>query len=413
MLRSLFRSPPETEERAQQVLPYGPWDNTYNTAGGINVNVDSATQLLAVYGSVQLIADTIATLPLHVYRKQGDSQIEVAAPSWLDQPNEYANITDFITQTLWSLLLEGNAYWVYGLNSAFGTNYLTILDPCKVNIETATHRDGTKTVVYKVDGEPFAGRILHLKGIVRPGDVKGVSPVEAARQGIGVGLAAETFAANFYKNGASPTLGISVPSKLGPDNARQIKESAVRAMSGLNNAHLPFVIDNGGTFTQLGVTPEQAQFLATRQHSGASIAGQIFLLDPTMLGMPVQSNNLTYANLEQRGIHLVQFTLLRWIIRLERAFAFLLPRPQYVKFKVAALERADIATRYAAHRVALGPNVPFEDYQEVRDFEELGPASQILKDQMKTATTPPPSTLQPFAPPAQSQSQSNGVGANT
>lgn len=400
---------PQVEERASQITPWGPWGDSYGTTAGITVSTNTATQLLTVYGCVQLIADTIATLPLKVYRAQGESQIPVPSPPWMEQPNEYSSMIDFITQTLWSLLLDGNAYWAYGLSNAFGTNYLTILDPCQVNVraeESASYADPRPEVIYEINGERFRGNMLHIRGIMRPGALKGVSPVEAARQGIGIGLAADQYAGAFLANSSLPSGIITTDADLTPDQTTDLRREWDKAHRGSNRAGALGVLDNGAKFQQVSITPEQAQFLESRNYQAAQIAGQMFLLDPTMLGITVNSNSLTYANLEQRGIHLVQFTLMRWIVRIERALSHLLPRPQYAKFNVAAIERADLKTRYEAHRIALGPTKAFETVDEVRGFEELGPTPDELKNQTPAPAQQP---SQNFQPQPVSQNGHNGV----
>jgi HK97 family phage portal protein len=388
MLASLRRTKPTAEQRA--LMPWGDWGGGSVSATGVNVTSDTATQLLTVYGCVALIADTIATLPIDVYQKVGGAPLEVPKPGWLVRPNADTTIIDFITQTLWSLLLDGNAYWAYGLSNAFVTNEVVVVDPSTVAIE----RDGRR-LVYKVNGVPNA-RILHLRGIARPGQLKGLSPLEAARQSVGLGLAQQEFAARFFSNGASLSGFISTDADLSPEQAQQLQASWASAHSGLSNAHKPGVLDNGATWNTVTVSPQQAQFLESRNFTAAEIAGQLFLLDPTMLGIPLQSNSLTYANLEQRGIHLIQFSLLRWLIRLEEAFYRLLPRPHYVKFNVAALERADLKTRFEAYRIA-NPTAAWIGVDEIRQFEELGPTTEDLN---------------PVVVPAAQDVQTNGHGVS-
>jgi HK97 family phage portal protein len=414
MLRSLRTSSPALEER-NQVLPWGIWDNSRASAAGVNVSAQTATQSLTVFGCVSLIADTIATLPTDVFRDNGNEHTEVPKPSWLDRPNDYSTFVDFCTQTLWSLLLDGNAYWVYGLNNSFGIQTpVVVLDPGKVDIDhermtLERERTGRPSQVrYLVAGEPFNGHLLHIRGIMRPGQIKGLSPVEAARQSVGISLAAEEFAARFYSNNA--TLGgvIKTDADLTSEQAQKLQASWMSSHSGLANAHKPGVLDNGASWESTSLTWEQSQFLQSRNFQAAEIAGQMFLIDPEMLGIVVQGKRQTYANIEQQGIHLVQFSLLRWIVRLEAAFSQLLPNPQYLKFKVAGLERADLSTRYAAYRVA-NPDVAWLADQEIRDLEDLGPVPAALATQNKPAPPPKPVAPQPFPLAAPKAAESNGV----
>jgi HK97 family phage portal protein len=371
--RVLTRAPTEQlEQRALQVTPWGPWTSSYGTSAGVNVTEDLSLNLLTVYGCVTLISDTIATLPRNVYRDLGEDVSEQVSilPRWFEQPNPDTDIIEFLTQSLTSLLLDGNAYWAYETDRNFMPNVIRVLNP--VNMQVIDIGQGP---VYIYKGAPYAGRLLHIKGLTRPGTLKGLSPIESARQSIGIGLAEQEFAGKFYENGAVLSAVIEVPGPMTQDQARDLRENISRAHGGVGKAHLPGVLSGGAKWNQISVTPEQMSFLESRQYQAAEICAQMFLLDPSMLGIAssgTRGQNLTYANLEQRGIHLVQFTLMRWIIRLERAFSFLLAKPQYMKFNVDAIQRADLKTRYEAYAIGTA-GAAFLKINEPRALEELPP----------------------------------------
>lgn len=354
-----------------QVTPWGDWNSGGGAASsGVHVNEDSSLQLLVVNGCVTLISDTIATLPRDIYRTDATGKrTEVTVkPRWFEQPNPHTDIIDFVSQSLMSLLLDGNAYWAYGVDLNFAPTEIHCLNPRLVEVKA--NQSGTG-VEYWVNGQLFRGRLLHIKGATRPGALKGMSPIENARQAIGLGLGAQEFAGSFYANGTTMSGIIQSPTDLTSDQARTLKDNWSRDHSGLGKAHLPGVLTNGATWQQISITPEQAQFLQTREYQAGEICAQLFLLDPSMLGIAInRGQNLTYANLSDRGTHLAQYTLMRWIVRLERAFTFLLPKPQFQKFNLDALKRADLLTRYQAYRIALGPTQPFQTVNEVRELED-------------------------------------------
>ncbi len=378
MLGSLFGRRDET--RAMQVTPWGYWGgNGGPVAAGVTVNNDTALNLLTVYGCVQLIADTIATLPLDVYRKSLDGPVSLTTPRFLEQPNQYADRTQFLTQILTSLLLDGNAY-VLGVPFVSAPETLDIVHPDEVQIR---EEDGRNVYYLKGHRWTHPESLLHIRGITLPGQVKGMSPVEAARQALGLGLAAQEFGARFFGSGQNLSGVIEVPGDMSPDQAAVVRQKWSRDHSGLRNAHEPGVLTGGATWKPISVTPAQAQFLESRRFSATEIAAQLFLVDPTLLGISNSGQSLTYANLEQRGIHLAQYTLMRWIVRLERAFTMMLPRPQYVKFNVNGLQRADLKTRYEAYSIGLG-GAPFLVPDEPRSKEDLGPMPATAPPAMET-----------------------------
>jgi HK97 family phage portal protein len=217
--------------------------------------------------------------------------------------------------------------------------------------------------------------------------VKGINPISAARHALGLGLAAQEFGSKFFSNGAHLSGVIQVPGEMTPEQARVIAQKWGRDHSGVKNAHIPGVLSGGAEWKPIAIAPDDAQFLQTRQFSAAEIAGQMFFVDPTLLGIAQSSTSLTYANLEQRGIHLTTFTLLPWIVRLERLFSALLPKAQFVKLNVGGLQRADMKTRYEAYAIGTG-GAPFLTQNEPREKEDLPPLDATEFPGMSAAPTP-------------------------
>jgi len=363
MLSSIFRRP---EQRAQATT-WGLWPGEMTqVVGGVSVTEQTSMQLLTVYGSVRLISDSIATLPLDVYRRTGDdAKVEIAKPKWLQQPTTNLDFTSWVSQVLSSLLLHGNAYVVVLRNEVGAIVELIPLDPSKVRVTRDRGR-----LAYMVNGQRVDAEMLHLKGLMLPGSDVGLSPVEYARQSIGLGLAAVKFGTGYFEGEGNMPGVIEMPGSAQSETLRAIAEQWRRRRRE-GGRGLPGVLQEGAVWKPTGVTNEQAQFLATRKFTSAEIAGQMFMIDPTELGIGIEGSSLTYANLEQRNTRFVRVTLLPWIVRLEKALSDLLAQPRYVKFNIAALLRGDLQTRYAAYAVGIGAG--FLEPNEARDWEDLPP----------------------------------------
>jgi HK97 family phage portal protein len=365
----------ETQARSVTVNDmWGPWYNSGYSVGGQAVNESTAVQLLTVYGCVRLITDSISTLPVDCYRKTGDGRESVPTPVWVRQPTVDLDFTAWCGQILSSLLLHGNAYcWpTYGDN---GLNELVPLNP----VQVTTIRNAGR-LMYFYRGAPIPSP-LHIRGLMLPGTDVALSPIEAARQSIGLGLAAQTYGSEFFSGEGNMPGVIEMPrpvqstAKLG-ELAEQWRKRRSKGGRGL-----PGVLDDGAQWKPTGVTNEQAQFLATRQFTAAEIAGQMFLVDPSDLGIPVTGTSLTYASLEQRNLRRVQVTLMPWITRIEAAISALLPQPRYMKFNVDAILRADLKARFDSYFVAEAINTsaaargdaPLLETKEMRQNEDLAP----------------------------------------
>lgn len=373
MLGALFRSKEPDEYR---MSAWGEWGGSSSTWTGQTVTTSSALQLLAVYGSVRLISDSISTLPIDVFRQFDDDKIEVAKPRWLDQPTVDLGFPEWCSQVLSSLLLSGNAYVAVTRSATAQIVEMIPLDPAQVQIV----RPSPGRKVYLVAGQPYDGELLHIKGLMLPGSDVGLSPLEAARQSIGLGLSAQQYGAQFFDGEGNMPGVIEIPGKAQPDTMKAMAEGWARKRTRRNKG-LPGVLESGATWKPTGVTNEQAQFLSTRQFTAAEVAGQMFLLDPSDLGIPVAGTSLTYANLEQRNARRVQVTLLPWIVRIERAISALLAAPRYMKFNVDGLLRGDTLSRWQTYEIASRINAsaatvgqsPVLLTTEMRDLEDFPP----------------------------------------
>lgn len=369
---------------AGQATYWGDWpgDMVGPTWSGVEVTTGSALQLLTVYGCVRLISDQISTLPVDCYRELGDgSKVEVGKPAWLVEPTVDLTFAEWCSQVLSSLLLSGNAFIAVTRNVAGAIVELIPLNPDVVIVDRASGRK-----VYRINGTPYGGEILHIKGLMLPGSDVGLSPVEMARQSIGLGLATMEYGAKFFDGEGNMPGVIEIPK---PAQAEQMAAmaSSWKKKRSRGGKGLPGVLSDGATWKPTGVTNEQAQFLATRKFTAAEIAGQMFLLDPSDLGIPVEGSNLTYANLEQRNARRLQVTLLPWIVRIEKAISALLFQPRYMKFNVEGLLRGDTLNRYQSY--ALGISNGFLMPDEARGYEDLPPIGAPMPAPSEVPTNAP------------------------
>jgi HK97 family phage portal protein len=367
-------------EVREQATTWGTWPGEVEAVwSGEKVDRDRALQLLTVYGCVRLISDQIATMPVDVFRKQDGRRVEVVTPDWLLQPTTDLDFTAWCTQVLSSLLLEGNAYVAVLDNEQGRIVELVPLDPGRVSVM----RNSVGQRIVLVNGQQWQGRMLHLKGMMLPGSDVGVSPVEYARQTIGLGLATVKHGSKFFAQGQQLSGVIEIPNQLTPDRAADIAKQWKRKHSGGDKAYLPGVLDGGATWKPTSVTNEQAQFLESRGFTAAEIAGQMFLVDPSDLGIGVAGSSLTYANLLERSTRRVQVTLLPWIVRLEHALSSLLAAPLYVKFNVDGLLRGSVDQRWSTYEAASRINTaaagvgmgPVLTTAEMREYEDMGPVA--------------------------------------
>lgn len=334
------------------------------------VNRSTAMQLLAVHGCVRMISESIATMPPDTFRQtvvdEVDTRVPTSAPRWMEHPSNDLDWTSFMSQVLTGLLLDGNSYIRMTRNRAGELSELLPISSDRVGCVMENRQK-----VIRVDGAAQRkGSILHIPGMMLPGAVVGLSPLEYARQTIGLGLAAVEFGAGWFARDGNMPGVIELPRLAQPDTmrkmAQQWKSKRTRAGKGM-----PGVLDDGAQWKATGVTSEQMQFLQTRSYSATEVAGQLFLLDPTDLGLAVQGSSISYANLDQRNVRRIQVTFMPWIVRIEKAFTDLLPNKQFMKLNTNALLRGDTKSRYDSYKVGIESG--FLEINEVREMEDRLP----------------------------------------
>lgn len=336
------------------------------SVAGVAVNDTSALNLTAFYACVRLIADSIASLPWDAYRKGERTRVEVSPmPSLLRSPSNDMTEFDWKHMMMVSLLMRGNFYGLVTQRDVL--EYPTTIVPL--------HPDQVR-----IDRDPrtFAKRLwlggsrermedlFHIRAFTLPGADVGLSPVQMARHSLGLGLAAQEYGAQWFRDGASPSSVLETDSDLNDDQVRRTQRAWVASHGGRRR---PAVLSGGFKWKPITITPNESQFLQTRQHQGLEVA-QMMGVPPHMIGI-IDKTTSWGTGIEQQSIGYVTYTLRSWLTRIEAAMSAQLPRGQFVRFNVDGLLRGDAKSRYEAYQTAIDSG--WRNPDEVRALEDLPP----------------------------------------
>jgi HK97 family phage portal protein len=337
------------------------------SASGMTVTEDTSLRLSAVYACVRLISDTISTLPYDQYvRRDGQRFPYRPKDSWVDRPSTEMPRTTFWKQIIISLLLDGNAF-VLVTRSGSEIVDLTPLNPKQVRVE---RREGRK--VFVINNTQIVGpdQVLHLTEMLMPGELRGVSRIMQAKEALGLGLALEEYAAQFFGNGAYAGGVLEFPDKLSPEQRKEIRDTWNSVHQGPKRAHRVGMLWGGGKFNPLTVDPTASQLVDQRKFAVEEIA-RIFRVPPFMLGVS-ENAAMAFASIEQQQLFFRQHTIQPYVEMLEDHFQLLLENPAtFIKFNMSSIVRADLSSRYSAYNVALLAG--FMSVNDVRRLEDLGP----------------------------------------
>ena len=354
------------------------------TTSGKPVNERTAMQTTAVYACVRILAEAVASLPLHVYEYQDDGGKKLVHDHPLyyllhDEPNP--EMTSFVfRETLTShLLIWGNAYAQIIRDGAGRVLGLYPLLPDKMevqrddkgNIYYVYSRNSDENPTFKEYGniKLKAEDVLHIPGLGFDGLI-GYSPIAMAKNAVGMTLACEEYGASFFANGANPGGVLEHPGVL--KDPSKVRESWNSVYRGVSNAHKIAVLEEGMKYQQIGIPPEEAQFLETRKFQINEIA-RLYRIPPHMVG---DLDKSSFSNIEQQSLEFVKYTLDPWVIRWEQSLqrSLLLSGEKgkyFIKLNVDGLLRGDYQSRMNGY--AVGRQNGWFSANDIREMENMNP----------------------------------------
>ncbi len=349
------------------------------TASGVNVSEESSLENTAVWNAITLISQTLAEVPLKLFQRVAPrGKVEARANPLFDILHSAPNPE--MTSFEWR---ESQMGWLLGWGNAASE---IVFNQRTGRIEALWPIPWSRIKVKRIEGQIFydilipdtgqtvtlpSFRVLHIRGFSRDGIV-GLSPVALHRQAIALGLATEEFGSRFFGNGAVPGGALQHPQSLSKEAQTRLREAWTETQAGLSNAQRVAVLEEGMTYTKIGIDPEDAQFLATRTFQVEEVA-RIFNIPPSMIG---ELSKATFSNVTEQSINFVRFTMLPWFFRWEQGMDKKLLGPNerqslFIKFIVEALLRGTPKERGDFYNSlfqvgAFSPN-------DIRDKEDMNP----------------------------------------
>lgn len=362
----------------------GPGDDFwYNPIGAstfspIRITPDSAMQSTAVIGCVKVISETIAGLPLPLYRKQGDGKKRetnhVIAKLLSTTPCPWMTSFEWREMMTAFVLLRGNAYAQKVKSRRGELISLNPLNPTWMKVSLNTESSELE-YRYKVRGLNEIlleqDEVFHLKGYSTDG-ITGISVISMAANAIGLAIAAEQYGAKVFTNDARPGGILKHPGKLSDDAHKRIQKSWQDAHAGIENAHKVGIVEEGMDWIKVGMSSEDVQFIDSRKFQVEEIA-RMFRVPPHMIQ---DLSRATFSNIEHQSLSFVQHTLLPWLRRWEGAINVrLIPSKEqetlFAEYLVDGLLRGDTQARYSAYQV--GRQNGWLSANDIRKLENMEP----------------------------------------
>ena len=401
--------------------PSGPLDDYWYeprsgpATAGVSVDPTSAVGVTTVSACVKVIAETVATVPLLLYRETPDGRDRATDhPLYAllrRRPNRWQTSLD------WRAMLTGHA-------ALRGRAYAEMIGRTRADLEIIPrHPDRVRILEADSAGFPVTYGVRDAQtAIERPvpaarmftlcGPWGGRSPIEAHRDAIGLGIAMQQQAGRFFGNGSRPGGLLKSPAGVtfSPEQRAAIKQSWEEAHRGPALSHRVAVLEGGLEWQDIGTTPEDSQFIQSRMFQVVDLC-RIWGVPPYKVH---EYGRATWGNTEQMAIDFLAGCMLPWFRRWEEAIAWYLIEDSegvFAEFLVDGLLRGDIKSRYEAYAIAVTNGIMTRN--EVRKRENLNrlpgldePLTPTTAAQPGSTPPPPP----PNTPPADQSGQDEGVG---
>lgn len=327
-------------------------------------SVDPLT-MSTVFRGVQILQTAIAGLPINELRAgvRLDSVSRI-----VDQPDPNRSRRDWISDIVASLCLDGNAF-LRKITFDSQVIGLEVLPPQLVTVWLRGTDPASPVIQYSYLGKTYsADQIIHSKFLNRPGELRGLGPISAAREEIQGARQAQEYKSNWYNDGTNFKGYLKTSQRMTQEAADEAKKRFESGPAGGIK-----VLGSDLTYVPLSLKPADMQFLETQKFDTTQIARLLGIPASIMLAA-VDGSNLTYSNIEQSWIEFADYTLAAYTGEIEEALNQVIPRGRTVKFDWDSSRRADQSDRYNAYSTAISSG--FLTVNEVRAREGYAPINQ-------------------------------------
>lgn len=325
-----------------------------STWAKINVRETTQLQITTAWSAVRLIAETVGTLPLHLYRTTANGRERAKDDPRYElvryQPCDYMTAPEWKESMVVSLATMGQAYNPVTRMESTG-RIISIQSVHKSRVQPEVQRDGT-IIWWLTDRNgqrrPCTRRdVMPVRGFGGPGELEGFAPHQVHGNSLALSVAMEKYAAEFFGSGGRPQGILKTKAEFGEKSRDQIRKGfADYLRDSRAKGELP-VLDGETEYQAISTPNNEAQFIESRKLQVAEIA-RIYRVPLHML---METEKASYNNTEQANKHFLDYTLLAYLTRIEAALNTCLLEPaeraagMYFEFDVNNLLRGDSTQR--------------------------------------------------------------------
>ena len=342
---------------------------------GVRITADTALYSTVVLSCVRILGESVASLPLNLYKKLpgGGKELQDQNPLFEvlhSTPNSWQTSYEFFEQLMLHVTLHGNAYAYIKSGAKGAVTELIPLHPSRMQVERLENgrlryrysEEYGKQKIYSQD------RVMHVRWLSDDG-VLGMVPVQLSQDAIALSRACEIHGASYFGQGARPGVVLETDQVLEQSSASALRENWERMHRGAANASRTAVLMGGLKAHEIGTSNVDSQFLESRRFQVEEVC-RVFRIPPHLVGDLSRSS---FSNIEQQSIDFLQHTLQPWLNRLQAVIArdILGDDSLFAEFDPRQMLRGDVAARGSYYTTLW--NLGVTSINELRAWESLNP----------------------------------------
>lgn len=357
-----------------------------HSAAGVSVSVDSALAVSAIYACALVLGQSLATVPVNLYRRLDSGGKERATDHPLyrlihRKPNRWQTSYQFRQMMQWHLVMRYNAYAEKIVDRLGMVTELVPLHPDRVTVQRFDGGDGREDFRYVVKNQRGGSRVLlrdevlHIRGLTADG-IEGFSPLQVQRDSIGEAIAAQRFGASRLRNDTSTSTIIEWDHHFATDAAKQeFRQSWQEAQGGMNRGGTA-LLERGMKLKDIGIKNTDMQYIELRKLKNYDIAA-IHRIPPHKIGVMERA---TFTNIEQQNLDFITDTMMPWFVNWEQELSAQLLSDEesdsyFFEHSVQGMLRGDSAARSAYYSKGILDG--WLTRNEVRILESMNPLPNL------------------------------------
>jgi HK97 family phage portal protein len=309
------------------------------------VTANKALTLTAIYRAIQIIATPVSAMKLTTFRYATGAEQKIDNPLLVNRPSLEQNRRITFYETVASLAMHGEAFWLKTLTGSGVVNSITLLDPTLVKLEL----DENGRVLFTYANRTYrSDQIEHLKLFSEVGNLRGLSPIATCKDDIAAALDLRSYATNWFSQAGVPTGVLKSNLNLSLDEAEEVATNWTKKQQNRQVA----VLGQGFDYANIALSPKDALFTEVQNQAVQQIA-RLYGIPPRLLLTGVDGTSDTYTNLQDENQVFYRHTLMAYTDAIADALSNCLPRGTRCEFEFEGLFKADIAARYNYYKVGI------------------------------------------------------------